>query len=64
MVRKKSFDAFKIEYEKVKPEHQSIYDVNAYKTYLRKLENSDKIVEAFIQFLEQRSVLRFLLKHH
>jgi len=39
---------------KVKPEHQSIYDVNAYKTYLRKLENSDKIVESFIQFLEQR----------
>jgi len=59
MVRKKTFDAFKIEYEKVKPEHQSIYDVNAYKTYLQKLENSDKIVEAFIQFLEQRSVVLF-----
>ena len=49
MVRKKTLSAFKIEYVKVKPEHQSIYDVNAYKTYLRKLENSDKKVEAFLK---------------
>ena len=44
---------------KVTPENQSIYAVDAYKPYLRKLENSDKIIEAFIQFLEQRWVLQY-----
>ena len=44
----------KLNVSKVTPENQSIYAVDAYKPYLRKLENSDKIIEAFIQFLEQR----------
>ena len=49
----------KLNVSKVTPENQSIYAVDAYKPYLRKLENSDKIIEAFIQFLEQRWVKRY-----